>query len=159
MDFILLYCGLCLVNVVLQTVKSLCTVRCSRFVSACVNALAYGLYVYVIFYTNAEGLSLIGKAVITATANFIGVYIANILYDRIFKKEVRWKVEVSIPRDSVKYFEQKLDRYGLEWYTCGWTNSWKAYAVFCPNKETSKRLNTILPPNSKYNIVECVKRL
>ena len=159
MDFLLLYCGLCLVNVVLQTVKSLCTVRCSTFVSACVNALAYGLYVYVIFYTNAEGLSLIGKAVITATANFIGVYIANLLYDRMFRREVRWKVEISIPRSAVKYFEQKLDKYKFEWYTCGWTNNWKAYAVFCPDKVSSKKLSKILPSDSKYNIVECVKRL
>ena len=53
-NFLILYCTLSFVNVVIQTVKSLCTVKCSTFVSACVNALAYGLYVYVIFFRDDE---------------------------------------------------------------------------------------------------------
>ena len=38
-NFLLLYCALCFVNVVIQTIKSLCTIKSSTFVSACVNAM------------------------------------------------------------------------------------------------------------------------
>ena len=72
MNLFLLYCALCFVNVVLQTLRSVCTIKCSSFVAACMNAVAYGLYVFVIFYTNADGLSLWGKAAITAAANLLG---------------------------------------------------------------------------------------
>lgn len=158
-NFLILYCALSFVNVVIQTVKSLCTVKCSTFVSACVNALAYGLYVYVIFFTNAEGLPLWGKAAITALANFTGVYIANMLFNRLFNREVKWKVEVSLPLRVANEFDSALRAKGLEYYCCGSTNDWVALAVFCPTVKDSKNLAAIMPREAKYNIVECVKRL
>ena len=36
------------VNVLIQTVKSICTVKCGKVVASIVNALAYGLYTYVV---------------------------------------------------------------------------------------------------------------
>ena len=159
MAFLALYCGLALINVVIQTVKSICTIKCSTFVSACVNALAYGLYVYVIVFTNSEGLSLFSKAIITAIANFTGVYIANFLFNKIFKSEVKWKVEVSIPNNLTEKFEEDLCVKNLEYYICGEGLGWTAFAVFCKTKEQSKRLKSILPNEAQYNIAECVKRL
>lgn len=158
-NFLLLYCALSFINVVLQTVKSLCTVKCSTFVSALVNAIAYGLYVFVIFYTNAEGLSLWGKALITATANFTGVYLANILFNKIFAHEVTWKIEISIPLIDAPHFTNELENNGLEYFEDGFYNGWVSYAVFCPTKEDSRILKTILPNTAKYNVSECVKRL
>ena len=38
-----LFVGLNVVNVIIQTVKSLATVKCGKTVAAMVNALAYGL--------------------------------------------------------------------------------------------------------------------
>ena len=159
LSFLMLYCGLSFVNVVMQTVKSLCTVKCSTIVSATVNAIAYGLYVYVIFFTNAEGLSLLGKAIITAAANFSGVYIANILFNKVFSHEVRWKVEVSVPLIDAPMFVEQLEENEMEYYQDGSYNDWVSYAVFCPTKKDSGILKRILPDTAKYNVSECVKRL
>lgn len=159
MNFLLLFITLTIVNVIIQTVKSLCTVRCSTIVSASVNAIAYGLYTFVIFFTTAEGLPLWGKALITAVCNFFGVYVANILFDKMFAQTTRWKVEVSIPEDTVDDFEDNCDKMSLEYYACGKSTGWRAYAIFCDDKEDSNNLKTILPTAAKYNIVECVKRL
>lgn len=158
-NFLLLFCALSLVNVIIQTIKSLCTIKSSTFVSACINALAYGFYVYIIFFTNADGLSLFGKAIITAGANFTGVYIANFLFDKFFKSEVKWKVEVSVTDDTNTEFETALRNERLDYYTCGKGDNWTAYAIFCKTKEDSKRLKKILPADAQYNIVECVKRI
>lgn len=159
MEMIILFTILTVVNVIIQTVKSLCTVRCSTFTSACVNALAYGLYVYVIFFTTSEGMPLWAKAGITAIANFFGVYAANIIFERLFSKTVRWKIEVSIPNELNKQFEGYLNDREFEWCFCGWGNNWTNYAVFCPDKKASAMLREILPLEAKYNVVECVKRL
>ena len=159
MNFLLLYCALSLVNVIIQTIKSLCTIKSSTFVSACINALAYGFYVYIIFFTNAEGLSLFSKAIITACANFTGVYIANFLFDKFFKSEIKWKVEISIPNCITDAFENNLRKNSLEYYICGMNNEWTAYAVFCQNKTDSRKLKNILPIEAQYNIVECAKRM
>ena len=159
MKMIILFTVLTVFNVILQTVKSLCTVRCSTFTSACANALTYGLYVYVIFFTTSEGMPLWAKASITAIANFFGVYAANIIFEKLFSKTVRWKIEVSIPNELNKQFEGYLNEREFEWCFCGWGNGWTNYAVFCPDKNASVTLREILPAEAKYNIVECVKRL
>ena len=159
MKMIILFTALTITNTIIQTVKSLCTVRCSTFISACVNALAYGLYVYVIFFTTSEGMSLWAKAGITAIANFFGVYAANIIFEKLFSKTVRWKIEVSIPNDLNKQFEGYLNDREFEWCYCGWGKGWTNYAVFCPDKNMSTALREILPLEAKYNVVECVKRL
>lgn len=156
---ILLFTILTILNVILSTVKSLCTVKCSTKVSACVNALAYGLYTFVIFYTTADGMSLWLKALITAIANLIGVVAANNLFDKLFSKEVKWKVEVSIPSNVASLFESDLEINNLEYYICGKSKGWTAYAVFCPNKQASADLKYIMPKTAKYNVVESVKRL
>lgn len=159
MNMILLFTFLTVFNVIIQTMKSLCTVRCSTSVSACVNAVAYGLYTFVIFYTTADGMSLWMKAGITAIANFFGVYIANFLFSKLFDKTTRWKVEVSVPERKTINFEHDIKRMGLEAYVCGYAENWRAYAVFCEDKEDSANLKAILPDGAKYNVVECVKRL
>ena len=159
MEMILLFTILTVVNVIIQTVKSLCTVRCSTLVSASVNAVAYGLYTFVIFFTTAGGMSLWLKAVITAVANFFGVYIANYLFSKLFAKEVRWKVEISIPKEEAEQFKRDLSANNLDYYNCGSFEDWVALAVFCPDKKSSECLKELLPDTVKYNIVESVKRL
>lgn len=159
MNMILLFTLLTVFNVIIQTMKSLCTVRCSTSVSACVNAVAYGLYTFVIFYTTADGMSLWMKAGITAVANFFGVYIANFLFSKLFDKTVRWKVEVSIPKEDAEVFECDLRNSHLEYYICGHSENWRSYAIFCEDKVDSMNLKLSLPVGAKYNVVECVKRL
>ena len=159
MEMILLFTILTVVNVIIQTVKSLCTVRCSTLVSASVNAVAYGLYTFVIFFTTAGGMALWLKAVITAVANFFGVYIANYLFSKLFAKEVRWKVEISIPKEEAEQFKRDLSANNLDYYNCGSFENWTALAIFCPDKKASECLRELLPDNVKYNIVESVKRL
>lgn len=159
MNILLLFTALTIINVVLQTIKSLCTIRCTTFISACVNALAYGLYTFVIFYTTADGLGLWTKAAITAVANFFGIYIANFIFKKVFSQTTRWKVEVSIPIISVSQFERDMYKHKIEYYCCGYYAGWKSYALFSEDKRQSKIIKNILPEGTKYNIVECVKRL
>lgn len=159
MNMILLFTALTVVNVILQTIKSLCTVRCPSIVSASVNAIAYGLYTFVIFFTTADGMPLWMKAAITAVANFFGVYVANYLFDKIFTKVIRWKVEVSVPYKKSVDFQFSLNEHKFEYYVCGSSSDWKAYAIFCADKQQSEKLKSLLPPEAKYNIVECVKHL
>ena len=159
MSFVVLYIVLCFVNVVLQTVKSLCTVKCSTFISACANAIAYGLYTYVIVFTNADGISLFCKALICASTNFVGVYMANFIFKMAFSKPIRWKVEISMPVIDAPQFLDSLDAHGIEYYTCGYWEDWVSYAVFCPTHKESKIVKSILPDRAKYNIRECAKTL
>lgn len=161
LNFIILFCGISLFNVIMQTVKSLCTVRCSTFVAACVNALTYAIYVYVIVYTNADGLTLWGKALITASANFVGVYITNFIFKKVFSGAVAWVVSVSVPKKSKLIFEYDMRENDLTYHNYG-TNSddkFVLFDVYCNTKEQSATLKKILPICSVYHIAENRRRL
>ena len=82
MELLLLFVILTILNTIIQTVKSIATIKCGKWVAALVNAVAYGLYTYVIFFTSSEGLDLHTKAVITAVANLIGVYVVKLFEEK-----------------------------------------------------------------------------
>lgn len=102
MNLLLTFIILNIVNVVLQTIKSLATVKCGKGVAAVVNALAYGLYTYVIIYTNAD-LPMFTKACVVAFTNLIGVYIVKSVEEKIRKDRI-WKIDVTVNR----VFENKM---------------------------------------------------
>ena len=99
-QLLIFFIVLSLVNVILQTVKSILTINGTKFIAAIANAVAFGLYTVVVIYTVCD-LPLWVKVVITAATNFVGVYISKWVVD-IFTKDKLWKVEVTIPK---RYFE------------------------------------------------------
>lgn len=49
MNMLLIFIALTILNVIIQTIKSIATIKCGKTVASLVNAVAYGLYTYVIF--------------------------------------------------------------------------------------------------------------
>ena len=88
-------------NVVIQTVKSIATIKCNKYVAAIVNAVAYGLYTYIIFITGDDSIDLWFKIITVALANLIGVFTVKLVEEKKRKTQL-WKVEATI---SKKDFE------------------------------------------------------
>ena len=42
------------INVSIQTIKSIVTIKCNKWVAAIVNAVAYGLYTYMVVLTTSD---------------------------------------------------------------------------------------------------------
>lgn len=87
-----------ILNVIIQTVKSIATIKCGKIVAAIINAVAYGLYTVVTVYMMCE-LELWLKALIVAVANLIGVYVVKFLEEKA-RKDKLWKVEATIKRNN-----------------------------------------------------------
>ena len=81
-------------NVIIQTVKSICTIKCGKTVAAIVNAVAYGLYTYIIVLTNCD-LPLLAKCLIVASANFVGVWVVKFFEEKA-RKDKLWKIEATV---------------------------------------------------------------
>lgn len=159
-QLLIIFSGLTIINVILQTIKSLCTIRCGRAIACIVNCIAYGLYTYVIFFTNSEGLSIHIKALITALANLVGVGIASAIFDKMFSKEVRWRIDVTVPIEEEGAFINKVVALNLSHIKTQVDDTkWCCYSIYTHNKEESKLLKTILPTQARYNIFECAKTL
>lgn len=99
-ELFLIFVGLNIVNVIIQTVKSLCTVKCGKGVAALVNALAYGLYTIVTIYMLCD-LDLWVKAGVVAGCNLVGVYIVKWCEEKA-RKDKLWKVEMTVPKGDRK---------------------------------------------------------
>lgn len=94
MNLLILFIVLNAINVVTQTIKSICTIKCGKLAAALVNAIAYSIYTVVIVYMNCD-LSLWEKVVVVGACNFAGVYVVKVLEQK-FTKDKLWKVEATI---------------------------------------------------------------
>lgn len=86
-------------NVIIQTIKSIATVKCGKVAAAIINAIAYGLYTVVTVYMLCE-LPLFWKAGIVALCNLVGVYVVKLGEEKA-RKDKLWKVEATIPNQSL----------------------------------------------------------
>lgn len=98
MKLLILFIVMNILNVLIQTVKSIATIKCGKTVAAVINAVAYGLYTYIIVLTNCD-LPMIWKCAIVASANFIGVWVVKFFEEKSRKAKL-WKVELTVPKDK-----------------------------------------------------------
>lgn len=82
-------------NVIIQTIKSIATVKCGKAAAAIINAIAYGLYTVVTVYMLCE-LPLFWKAGIVALCNLVGVYVVKLGEEKA-RKDKLWKLELACP--------------------------------------------------------------
>ena len=87
------------INVIIQTIKSIVTIKCNKYVAAVVNAIAYGLYTYIVVLT-ASDLDLWFKITVTAAANLVGVFVVKWVEEKK-RKDKLWKVEATIKNDNI----------------------------------------------------------
>lgn len=83
-----------LVNVILSSAKSICTVRYGRGINIIMNVVAYSFYVVVVKQT--ASLPLAATVAATAVANAIGVWLSYVILDYL-QRDRLWKLEVVIP--------------------------------------------------------------
>lgn len=89
-----------IVNVIIQTVKSIATIKCGKGWAAAVNAIAYGLYTVVVVYTVCD-LPLWLKVVVVALCNLVGVFIVKLIEEKS-RKDKLWKIEATFDKEYLE---------------------------------------------------------
>lgn len=82
-----------ILNVIIQTIKSIATIKCNKYVAAVINAIAYGLYTYIVILMTAD-INLWFKILTVAGANLIGVFLVK-HFEEKSNKEKLWKIEAT----------------------------------------------------------------
>lgn len=154
MDMLIIFITLTILNVVIQTIKSIATIKCGKWIAALVNAVAYGLYTYVIFFTSADGIGLHTKALITALANLVGVYVVKFFEEKA-RKDKLWKVEATVPKDLLHKVEKPLLEKRLPHNCLRTTGSYAIFNIFCATQKESVEVKQILNQyDAKYFVSE-----
>jgi len=154
MKMLIIFIVLTILNVVIQTIKSIATIKCGKWVAALVNAVAYGLYTYVIFFTSCEGLDLHAKALITALANLIGVFVVKFFEEKA-RKDKLWKVEATVPRECVAEVDKYLEENEIPYNRFKTSGNYDIFNIFCQYQEQSRLVKIILDRHfAKYFVSE-----
>lgn len=129
-------------NVVIQTIKSIATVKCGKLSAAVVNAVAYGLYTIVTVYLMCE-LDLYLKAGIVALCNLVGVYVVKWAEEKARKDKI-WKIECSVPTERVKIVKNWLKVRGLPFNYIENVGNYTIFNIYCYTQEDSAKVKTIV---------------
>lgn len=111
MNILVIFIILNVLNVIIQTVKSICTIKCGKMSAALINALAYGLYTVVLVYMSCD-LSTWQKALTVALCNLVGVYVVKFMEEKM-RKDKLWKIELTVKDYNAKNFEADLVKFGI----------------------------------------------
>ena len=133
------------INVILQTVKSILTIRGNKIVAALANGIAYGLYTVVIVYTVCD-LSLMSKVLVVGGCNFIGVYIVKLIEEKA-RKDKMWKIETAVPNDLAENFLKEAKETNISFNTIA-VDNYTIFNFFCATQNDSLAAKAII---TKYN--------
>lgn len=135
MNLLILFITMNAFNVVMQTIKSICTVNAGKTVAAIINALAYGFYTVIVVYMSCE-LPLWEKAVIIGGCNLVGVYIVKWLEEKAIKDKL-WKVELTVNKNNTRILAKQLQELNIPYNYFSIVGKWDIFNIFCPTKKES----------------------
>ena len=140
-------------NVIIQTVKSIATVKCGKGAAALINAVAYGLYTIVTVYLLCD-LDLWLKAVIVAVCNLVGVYVVKLLEEKA-RKDKLWKVEATVQKCYTEDLHYALKNVDLPHNYIDNVGLYTVFNIYCATQEESKQAKHYLNEyNAKYFVSE-----
>jgi hypothetical protein len=152
MKLLITFILLNIANVVIQTIKSLATIKCGKTVAAIVNAVAYGLYTIVTVYMLCE-LPLWWKAGIVALCNLVGVWVVKYFEEKA-RKDKLWKVEVTIPASQAHWLIDEAEVEGIPFNYID-INKYYLFNFYCPTQKDSANVHNLLKSyDAKYFVTE-----
>lgn len=156
MKLLIIFIILNIANVIIQTVKSIATVKCGKAVAAIINAVAYGLYTIVTVYLMCE-LDLYLKAGIVALCNLVGVYVVKLIEEKA-RKDKLWKVEATIQNliYFTDYIKTECEKNKIPYSILNVENvDYVVFNFYCATQEKSRIVKQICDGcNAKYFVSE-----
>lgn len=147
------------VNVLINTARSLTTVKGGKWIASLMNALCYGYYTIIIFITATYEIPLVLKIIAVAIVNFIGVFTIKFCEEKIQKEklwvyniigintEIEEKIRTFLNNTNVKYYSEELD------------NNYWTMTIFSETQKESVLINSILNNYSvKFYAVETMEK-
>lgn len=153
MKLLIIFIILNIANVIIQTVKSIATIKCGKAVAALINAVAYGLYTVVTVYMMCE-LNLGLKALIVALCNLVGVFVVKLIEEKT-RKDRLWKVEATVLRGYTKSLHSDLDRADIPHNYLENVGKYTLFNIFCATQKQSAKAKEIMAKyEAKYFVSE-----
>lgn len=136
MNPILLFIFATIINVVLSTIRSICTIKCGKWLSALTNAICYGFYPLIVMLTAKDTVTIWVNMIITAVVNFVCVWIIKLVEEKA-RKDRLWKVEMAIPLMKADIVDDKLNNNFIS-HNYTRLDKWVMFNCFCETQAETK---------------------
>lgn len=153
MELFAFFIVLNIINVIIQTIKSIATVKCGKGVAALVNALAYGLYTVVLVYTVCE-LPLWIKVCVVGGSNLIGVFIVKWLEEKA-RKDRLWNIEFTTRFCNQSKIHEVLELENIPHRYITISPKHSVFNCYCETQKQSAFVRAVIEKyNAKYFVSE-----
>ena len=135
MNAILLFTIATVVNITLSTIRSLCTIKGGKWLSAITNAVCYGFYPLIVMLTAKDTVTIWVNMIITAVANFVCVWLIKLVEEKA-RKDKMWKVEMAIPNEYAEEVIERLKSTG-NWipFNYHYLGKWCIFNCYCDTQD------------------------
>lgn len=87
------------INVILNTAKSLLTVKGGIFSASFINSITFGFYTYIVFLISNGDMNIHIKAIIIAVINFVGVALVKFVEKKL-QKDRLWIFTATVKNNN-----------------------------------------------------------
>ena len=127
MNAIIFFALMTIINVTLSTIRSLCTIKGGKWLSAITNAVCYGFYPLIVMLTAKDTVTIWVNMTITAVANFVCVWLIKFVEEKA-RKDKLWKVEIAVAKCYQQDVERNLCNIPHNYIDTG---SWIMFNCYC----------------------------
>lgn len=130
-----------IINVIMQTVKTMVTVKAGKGVAALINALTFGLYTVVTVYMLCD-LPLFTKALIVALCNLVGVWVVKFAEEKA-RKDKLWKVELTVKKGWTKDLDKVLKELQIPHLYIETDGRYTVFNIYCATQRESSLVKEV----------------
>lgn len=148
------------INVILNTAKSLLTVKGGIFSASFINSITFGFYTYIVFLISNGDMNIHIKAIIIAVINFIGVALVKFVEKKL-QKDRLWIFNATVKNNSeiitkiIKAFDDMEIKYVYNEIV---KNELYTLQIFSYEQKQSVMIESVLKNfDLKYYVIENAK--
>jgi uncharacterized protein YebE (UPF0316 family) len=154
MNAIIIFAIATVVNVSLSTIRSLCTIKGGKWLSAITNAVCYGFYPLIVMLTAKGTVDIIINMTITAIANFVCVWLIKFIEEKA-RKDKLWEVRATVYEDYTESLHNDLEVKNIPHNYIENVGKYTIFNIYCETQKESTEVKQILDSNkAKYFVSE-----
>jgi uncharacterized protein YebE (UPF0316 family) len=151
---ILIFTIATVINITLSTIRSLCTIKGGKWLSATTNAICYGFYPLVVMLTAKDTVHILVNMLITAVANFVCVWLIKFCEEKATKDKL-WKIEVTVPTEVEGILHSDLSMESIPHNYISNVGKYSIFNIYCETQTESQKAKDLLNHyEAKYFVSE-----
>ena len=151
---ILIFTIATVINITLSTIRSLCTIKGGKWLSATTNAICYGFYPLVVMLTAKDTVHILVNMSITAVANFVCVWLIKFCEEKA-RKDKLWKIEATVFEPYEESLHAELTQAEIPHNYISNIGKYSIFNVYCETQKESAKAKEILDYHkAKYFVSE-----